>query len=236
MTLGQRIYTYRTQKQLSQATLAELLEVSRQSVSKWETDASVPELDKLIKMGELFEISLDELIKGDKPPYMTEKEAVSQETSALSHTAASGAETKPAPTAVPKTLSWQKIAIIILLACGMFSPFIGTIFSPFIGVWISRILAVGLFILTLLLAILLYLVTKSYGLLICSWVLWLLFYGYLRYAIGIRFWWIVLPWIYINGLLIYALIAWIETLTLAVLIFCTAQIWYQKYKKLKIEA
>lgn len=41
MTLGQRIYTYRTQKQLSQATLAELLEVSRQSVSKWETEVSL---------------------------------------------------------------------------------------------------------------------------------------------------------------------------------------------------
>ncbi len=66
MTLGQRIYTYRTQKQLSQAALAESLEVSRQSVSKWETDASVPELDKLIKMSELFEISLDELVKGEK--------------------------------------------------------------------------------------------------------------------------------------------------------------------------
>lgn len=228
MTLGQRIYTYRTQKQLSQATLAELLEVSRQSVSKWETDASVPELDKLIKMGELFEISLDELIKGDKPPYMTETEAVSRETSALSHTAASGAETKPAPTAVPKTLSWQKIAIIILLACGMF--------GLFSGVFINGILAIGLLILTLLLALLLYLATKSYDLLKCGWMLWLLFYVYLRYATGIRFWWIFLPWIYRNGLEIHALIAWAEALTLAVLIFCTAQIWYRKYKKSKTEA
>lgn len=49
MSLGQRIYDYRTQKQLSQAALAEQLNVSRQSISKWETDTSVPELDKLLK-------------------------------------------------------------------------------------------------------------------------------------------------------------------------------------------
>lgn len=67
MSLGQRIYDYRTQKQLSQAALAEQLNVSRQSISKWETDTSVPELDKLIKMGELFEVSLDVLIKGETP-------------------------------------------------------------------------------------------------------------------------------------------------------------------------
>ena len=228
MTLGQRIYTNRTQKQLSQATLAELLEVSRQSVSKWETDASVPELDKLIKMGELFEISLDELIKGEKPPYMAEAEAFSQETSSLLNIAASGIETKPTTTAAKETLSWQKIAIIVLLVCGMF--------SLFIGVFINGILAIGLLIFTLLLALLLYLATKSYGLLKCGWILWLLFYGYLRYATGIRFWWMFLPWIYRAGLETHALIAWTETLTLAVLIFCTVRIWYQKYKKSKTEA
>ena len=50
---------------MSQDTLAEKLEVSRQSVSKWETDASVPELEKLIKLAELFGVTLDDLILGD---------------------------------------------------------------------------------------------------------------------------------------------------------------------------
>ncbi len=96
-----------------------------------------------------------------------------------------------------------KIAIIILLACGMF--------GLFSGVFINGILAIGLLILTLLLALLLYLATKkSYDLLKCGWMLWLLFYVYLRYATGIRFWWIFLPWIYRNGLEIHALIAWAE--------------------------
>lgn len=65
MTLGERLVRLRNQKELSQDALAEMLGVSRQSVSKWETDASVPELDKLIRLSDLFEVSLDELVKGE---------------------------------------------------------------------------------------------------------------------------------------------------------------------------
>ena len=67
MTLGTKIYQLRTQAGLSQEELAEQTGVSRQSVSKWETDASVPELDKLIRLAKLFEITLDELVQ-DEPP------------------------------------------------------------------------------------------------------------------------------------------------------------------------
>ena len=48
---------------MSQGDLAEKLNVSRQSVSKWETGASTPDLDKLIAMSELFQVTLDELVK-----------------------------------------------------------------------------------------------------------------------------------------------------------------------------
>ena len=61
MTLGQNIARLRTQKNLSQGDLADALEVSRQSVSKWETDASIPELDKLLRLAELFGVPLDEV-------------------------------------------------------------------------------------------------------------------------------------------------------------------------------
>lgn len=61
MKIGERIYEQRTAKGLSQEQLAELLEVSRQSVSKWETDSAVPELDKLLRMCDIFEITLDQL-------------------------------------------------------------------------------------------------------------------------------------------------------------------------------
>ena len=65
MDLGKRIFELRKEKNLSQGELAEMLDVSRQSISKWETNASIPELDKLLKMSEIFEISLDCLIKGN---------------------------------------------------------------------------------------------------------------------------------------------------------------------------
>lgn len=68
MTLGQRIYQYRRANNLSQEDLAESLNVSRQSVSKWETDGSVPDLDKMVALSELFGITLDELVKGEEPP------------------------------------------------------------------------------------------------------------------------------------------------------------------------
>lgn len=66
MSLGERIYKLRTEKELSQGDLAEALEVSRQSISKWETNGSVPELDKLVKLSEVFGISLDALVTGEE--------------------------------------------------------------------------------------------------------------------------------------------------------------------------
>lgn len=67
MNLGENIYRLRTGRNLSQADLADKLEVSRQSISKWETGTAVPELDKLVKMSALFGVSLDELV-GDSAP------------------------------------------------------------------------------------------------------------------------------------------------------------------------
>jgi len=74
MNLGENIYQYRTQNNLSQGDLANALEVSRQSVSKWENNTAVPELDKLIKMSHLFDITLDELVNG--PSFTKPTEAI----------------------------------------------------------------------------------------------------------------------------------------------------------------
>ena len=60
----------RVQKGLSQEELASRLEVTRQTVSKWELGDSTPDLDKLVLLAELFEISLDELVL-DKVPVTT---------------------------------------------------------------------------------------------------------------------------------------------------------------------
>ena len=67
MSLSDNILKLRTGKNMSQLDLADALEVSRQSVSKWETGTAVPELDKLVRMAKLFEVSLDELVSGEAP-------------------------------------------------------------------------------------------------------------------------------------------------------------------------
>lgn len=67
MTLGENISRLRRGRHMSQGDLADALGVSRQSVSKWETNSSVPDLDKLVGLSRLFEISLDELVCGDRP-------------------------------------------------------------------------------------------------------------------------------------------------------------------------
>lgn len=57
--------TAANQAGLSQDTLAEQLGVSRQSVSKWETDGSIPDLNRLVKLSTVFGVTLDELVKGE---------------------------------------------------------------------------------------------------------------------------------------------------------------------------
>lgn len=94
MSLGTTISRLRAEKKLSQGDLADTLGVSRQSVSKWETDASVPELDKLVKLSQLFGVTLDELVTGETPP---KQEPVSP------------------PLSPPHRTPGQKMAAIILL-------------------------------------------------------------------------------------------------------------------------
>ncbi|MCI2105496.1 MAG: helix-turn-helix domain-containing protein [Intestinimonas sp.] len=79
MSLGQTIRDLRNQRKMSQSDLAEVLAVSRQSISKWETDSSVPEIDKLVRMSELFGVTLDELIKGKLPDGPGEKSQAASE-------------------------------------------------------------------------------------------------------------------------------------------------------------
>ena len=67
MKIGQFIYSARKRKGISQEELASLLEVSRQSISLWETDQTVPTLDKLQSMSKILDVSMDELTTGIQP-------------------------------------------------------------------------------------------------------------------------------------------------------------------------
>lgn len=66
MNLGERLLELRKKKGLSQEEMAEKINVSRQTISKWETGLSTPEFDKIEPLSKLFEISVDELVTGKK--------------------------------------------------------------------------------------------------------------------------------------------------------------------------
>ena len=65
MTIGEKISKLRKENNYTQEQLAEILNVSRQSVSKWETDLTYPETEKIIALSKLFECSADYLLKED---------------------------------------------------------------------------------------------------------------------------------------------------------------------------
>ncbi len=65
MTIGDKLSELRKQKGFSQEHVASLLNVTRQSVSKWENNIALPETQKLIELSSLYEVSLDYLVKDD---------------------------------------------------------------------------------------------------------------------------------------------------------------------------
>ena len=167
MTLGQNIARLRTQKNLSQGDLADALEVSRQSVSKWETDASIPELDKLLRLAELFGVTLDELVKGESAqPEAARGEAPDKENA--------GAYTAAAPAARREK---RQIVGTILLC---FGALIAILIMLFAGTLAGFILALPLFVCgTICLT-----VRQRTGLW-CAWALYVCFALYLRFAVGV---------------------------------------------------
>lgn len=158
MTLGETIVRLRKEKGLSQGELADALEVSRQSVSKWETDSSVPELEKLVKLGELFGVTLDELVKGERP-------------------APAEAEPVPAPPA-RQGFPPRKIAGTILLCMACLVLLLCTVMG---GLLEGLVLCLPF----LVCGVLCFAVRRHTGLW-CAWVVWGMGNLYLRLATGIH--------------------------------------------------
>lgn len=155
MTLGNRIAALRADLGLSQGDLAEKMGVSRQSVSKWETDASVPDIDNLIFLSDLFGVTLDALVKGegsfvtlaDRASGNNEDAApggdatqASSATCTPSDDKGSGSATAPEPK--PPISMTQKILGFIFLGVGLFTVVLGLslgfgliIFAPLLIVY-----------------------------------------------------------------------------------------------------
>ena len=91
MTFGERLYQLRKQKYISQEELADIMNVSRQSISKWELDQTYPDIDNLIRLAEYFDVSVDFLVTGEEKTtdYQAEEELPKQDTVKQDDTTAS---------------------------------------------------------------------------------------------------------------------------------------------------
>lgn len=201
MTLGEKITTLRNQHEMSQGDLAEKMNVSRQSISKWETGTSVPELEKLIQLSELFHITLDELVKGELIPEKEieeEPETVIQATQVI----------------VQKTSNTRKIIGTILCCFGALIWLLFTLLGGFLGglIFGSPFLLCGAICLIF---------KKNTGLW-CAWALFLTVNLYLRYATGIS-WRLTLFTLHFEPSMNYMrlIFAWIEVLCFVAMVAIT---------------
>lgn len=171
MNLGEKIYQQRTKKRLSQGDLAKMLNVSRQSISKWENNTATPDLEKIVKMSEIFEISLDELIKG-------EENVVTNETVTFNDIQTEeSTEFSSVSTEKSQISNIQRITGIILLCMAFLVVLFFTVMGGFLGgiIFASPFLVCGVICLT----------CKRNAGLWCAWAIYILLTAYLIWATGI---------------------------------------------------
>ena len=190
MSLGERIYKLRTEKEMSQGDLADALEVSRQSISKWETNSSVPELDKLVKLSRIFGVSLDELVLDEK-------------------------QSRPAEEPEPKVIyverqtpkSTHKTAGVVLLCFAALVWLLVSLFGDVLAglIMASPFVACGLICMF---------ARKNTGLW-CLWVIYAFLDLYFRFATGSHWGFVFQLFAYKGGWTIHLIMAWIWLLCFA---------------------
>ncbi len=122
MTIGERIAKCRKEKNLSQEYIAELLDVSRQAVSKWETNQTEPDTGNLIQLARVFGVSVEYLANGEEAP--------------------------PKVVYVEKNLPIFKIIGIVFIALGGLSLLLGALMPFMLGIGIVTV-AFGLLLMLL---------------------------------------------------------------------------------------
>lgn len=169
MSIGERIVALRTERKMSQSDLAEALNVSRQSISKWETDSSVPELEKLVALCDIFGVSMDALVRG------IEAESVTSHKNEEPAWTAPEAYTQEVVHVV--RMETRKIAGVLLFVCAMLC--IGT--CTFLGDMIAGLLLALPFIVCGVIC----LACKKRAGLWCAWFVYMFAEIFLRFATGV---------------------------------------------------
>lgn len=124
MTIADRIQSLRKAKGMSQEELADKVGVSRQSVSKWESEQAAPDLDKIVIMSDIFEVTTDYLLKGIEPVKTDDHKTMADVIDQRILTEKNGKRAKTA-------LKWFLIGFGILLAIDIISMIVFFIINGF---------------------------------------------------------------------------------------------------------
>lgn len=117
MTIADRILTLRKSKGMSQEELADAVGVSRQAVSKWESEQATPDLEKVVIMSDIFEVTTDYLLKGIEPVKNDDHKTMADVIDQKILTEKNGKRTK-------SILKWVLIGLGILLGIDFISMLI----------------------------------------------------------------------------------------------------------------
>lgn len=213
MTLGEKIYTLRTEKGFSQEELSDMLGVSRQAISKWENEAATPDLDNIIRLAEIFEISIDELVRGKWVPESSKTEPEKPEI--------------PAKAASSKAGFYVRKIIGGVLLCLSF--LISFVFSVLSGSLVSGLFLASPFALCGIICL-------AFGkntLLWCGWGIFFCVDMYLRFATGINWGGVFRSSVLATGNPVGLIISWAQLIILLTLITITVFRFYKKPSKSK---
>lgn len=202
MQLSERICNLRREANMSQGDLAEKMNVSRQSVSKRETGASVPDLDKLIALSQIFGVTIDSLVRKNA--------AVNREFAERNQNEASGSSCEPSAQNIG---SLQKIIGAILLAVGLLTFVLGLVFGLILLIFAAYFILCGVLCLV---------VRKHVGLII-GWLTLLPFLSFSRPLTGINLSAIFAPYLYENSMYIQLCIGYALWIFTSIMVFASVR-------------
>lgn len=129
MKLEERLTALRQEKGLSQAEVAEQLDVSRQAISRWETGKVVPTVDNLACLSRLYGVPMEALLYGDEGAepvrQETKEEAVPEPEETVQGTPERPAGTAPGTPAGRAVRRWKSVALVLAAVCVLLA---GTVF------------------------------------------------------------------------------------------------------------
>ena len=198
-SIGERIYDLRNRNNMSQGNLADKLDVSRQTISKWENNMCLPEAEKLMQLSEIFSVSTDYILKGrtivePEPVYIYVKDSDSENVSKHNEK-------------IVRKYVGIVLAVIFALITIVILAMGGTIFAVIPG---------AVIVLGILLA-----KNVQHPWLITSWATYIIGVAALPFFTSISPLFIFDPIIYTEGYTIHLLWGWGIWIALAVLILCT---------------